>query len=31
VEVDVGVDGFSKIVKVWVYRVRHKLPGNHTC
>lgn len=31
VEVDVGVDGLAKILKVWVYRVRYKLPGNHTC
>ena len=31
VEVDVGVDGLSKILKVWVYRVRYELPGNHTC
>ena len=31
VEVDVGVHGFSKVLKVWVYRVRNKLPGNHTC
>ena len=31
VEVDVGVDGFSQALKVRVYRVRYKLPGNHTC
>ena len=31
VEIDVGVDGFPKVFKVWVDRVRQKLPGDHTC
>lgn len=29
VEVDVGVDGFAKVLQIWIDRARYELPGNH--